>query len=157
MDPACLVVFIDETGNEHFKDDRHPVFGFGGCAVLAADLDAAVREPWRQVRRAVNGSPDEPLHAGGRPRWLPHEFAVVADFFRRSPCLRIASMSSRVTLLPSGMPAIDAVAGSFKKRIIDVARWTSFQSIALIFEKTDRLKGEIERAFGNFEIEEDGR
>ena len=32
-----LVLFVDETGHECFRDPGHPVFGYGGCAVMAMD------------------------------------------------------------------------------------------------------------------------
>src|SRR6476660_3345580 len=58
----CLAVFVDDTGHEALVPG-HPVYGLGGCAALAQDLDAFVRSPWREVRRQVTGSPDTPLHA----------------------------------------------------------------------------------------------
>jgi hypothetical protein len=50
----CLVVFVDETGDELLKDPVQKVFGLAGCAVMAADLDRVVREPWLEVRRIAS-------------------------------------------------------------------------------------------------------
>lgn len=30
-----MLVFVDETGEEWFRDPHHPVFGLGGCTVAA--------------------------------------------------------------------------------------------------------------------------
>jgi hypothetical protein len=37
--------FSDETGHEDFADPNYPVFGIGGCAVLAAAIDQNLRIP----------------------------------------------------------------------------------------------------------------
>jgi hypothetical protein len=36
--PHCLIFFIGETGHEDFADAAFPVFGMGGCALLAAAI-----------------------------------------------------------------------------------------------------------------------
>jgi hypothetical protein len=33
----------------------HPVYGLGGCAVLARDLDPIIRDPWREVTKEGYG------------------------------------------------------------------------------------------------------
>ncbi|MET4037956.1 MULTISPECIES: hypothetical protein [unclassified Bradyrhizobium] len=71
-----LVVFVDDTGHEVLVP-RHPVYGLGGCAVMAGDLDRLIRHPWHEVRRKVTGSADTPLHA--------------AAFFRTEPFARIGA------------------------------------------------------------------
>jgi hypothetical protein len=57
-----FVVFVDDTGHEALVPG-HPVYGLGGCAAMDKDLDRIIRQPWREVRRKVTGSPDTPLHA----------------------------------------------------------------------------------------------
>ena len=47
-----LVVFIDDTGHEALVKG-HPVYGLGGCAAMAHDLDRLVRHPWHEVLRKV--------------------------------------------------------------------------------------------------------
>lgn len=42
----CLAVFVDDTGHEALVAG-HPVYGLGGCAVLAQDLESVIRSPWR--------------------------------------------------------------------------------------------------------------
>lgn len=39
LEPTCLIVFIDETGEEAFSDKNYAIFGLGGCAVLATDYE----------------------------------------------------------------------------------------------------------------------
>src|SRR5439155_9854091 len=44
-----LVVFVDDTGHEALVKG-HPVYGLGGCAVMADDLERVVRRPWHEAR-----------------------------------------------------------------------------------------------------------
>ncbi|MFK4385164.1 hypothetical protein [Bradyrhizobium sp. USDA 223] len=55
------------------------------------------------------------------------------------------------------LSAIANVAMVLNKRIADIARWTRFHSIAMIFESSERADPLIEEAFQNIAIEEDGK
>jgi hypothetical protein len=43
--PHCLMFFVDETGHEEFADPNYPVFGLGGCALLAAAILPVLKIP----------------------------------------------------------------------------------------------------------------
>ena len=45
-----------DTGQEKFADPKFPVFGMGGCAILAAAIDQNLRQPWRG--RNARGRPE---------------------------------------------------------------------------------------------------
>src|SRR5258708_3223585 len=86
-----LVVFVDDTGHERLVEG-HPVYGLGGCGVLAGDLDRLIRQPWHDVRRRVNGSADTPLHAAAFARTATKDqIDAVAGFFRTQPFARIGA------------------------------------------------------------------
>ena|SRR5258707_15434132 len=78
---GSLVVFVDDTGHEALVPG-HPVYGLGGCAVLSSDLDPIIRDPWRDVRRKVTGSPETPLHANAFAG-LPTRFRCFGHLMRR--------------------------------------------------------------------------
>ncbi|WP_065754877.1 hypothetical protein [Bradyrhizobium paxllaeri] len=44
-----------------------------------------------------------------------------------------------------------------KRRIVDIAQWTPFSELHVIFEVCGRADELIEQAFADFGIEEDGR
>ncbi len=50
-----------------------------------------------------------------------------------------------------------AIAGVLKNRIVDIAKWTPFTEVNVIFESSDRADRQIEEAFVDFRLEEDGR
>jgi hypothetical protein len=63
INPMGLVFFVDETGHEFFADTQYPVFGLGGCAMVAGAMDAEIRSPWRAVKALHFGGANVPLHA----------------------------------------------------------------------------------------------
>lgn len=153
----CLVVFVDDTGHEALLPDQ-PVYGLGGCAVLAQDLDALVRSPWREVRRQVTGSPDTPLHASDFGQGATKEqIEAVAAFFKQGRFARLGAIVSIKTAFPDTLKPLPTIAMVLNKRIADIAQWTRFRSVAVIFESSERADPLVEQAFQNISFEEDGK
>ena len=151
---SSLVVFVDDTGHERLVKG-HNVYGLGGCAVMANDLDRVVRQPWHAVRRRVTGSADTALHAASFARTATQEqIEAVAEFFRTQPFARIGTTVSVKSRLTGDLGPIDVIAGVFKNRIVDIAKWTRFTEVHVVFESSDRADRHIEAAFGEFRIEE---
>lgn len=155
--PKTLCVFVDDTGHEELAPG-HAVYGLGGCAVLAQDLDRHIRQPWHEVRRRINGSADAPLHAATFSRTpSPREIEAIAEFFQCQPFARLGAIVSAKTKRGSTLAPIDIIAGVLKNRIVDIARWTPFSDINVVFEASKRADPMIEKAFGDFRIEEGGK
>jgi hypothetical protein len=77
----CLAVFVDDTGHEALVKEQ-PVYGLGGCAIIARNLDRVIRQPRREVRRRVTGSADIPLHASAfGQKATKEQISIVAVFF----------------------------------------------------------------------------
>lgn len=162
--PNCLAVFIDDTGHELLLGD-HVTYGLGGCAVLAQEYEKVIRDPWRSIRQAINGDPDLPLHAvrfGHTSSSKQKD--LVADFFARSAFSRLGVVTTIQTVLPDpttlpqGTPAqAFFVIESLKHRIVNIAKWKPFESMAIIFEDNPRSNTYIKRYFGNFEVQVDGK
>jgi hypothetical protein len=151
-----LVVFADDTGHEALVPG-HPVYGLGGCAAMAGDLDRLIRHPWHEVRRKVTGSTDTPLHAATFARMAtPEQIETVAAFFRNQPFARIGATVSVATRMIGDLGPVNAIAGVLKNRIVDIARWTRFSEVNVIFESSERADRHIEAAFQDFRLEEGG-
>ena len=158
----CLAVFVDDTGHEALLPDQK-VYGLGGCAVLAPALDPIVRLPWREVRRRVTGSPDTPLHASEFDRRdvsnevRAENIRAVVDFFQTQPFARLGAIISTAATLADELRSVPTIARVLQARIVDIARWMPFVSLAVIFESSQRADGLIEDAFQGFTLEEDGK
>jgi hypothetical protein len=133
----CLAVFVDDTGHEALLPDQK-VYGLGGCAVLASALDSVVRLPWREVRRRVTRSPDTPLHASefDRPgiskEVRAENIRAVVDFFQAQPFARSGAIISIATTLADELGPVPTIAKVLRARIAEIARWTRFDSLAVI-------------------------
>jgi len=153
----CLAVFVDDTGHEALAKD-HPVYGLGGCAALARDLDRIVRDPWREVRGLVTGSKDKPLHANTFAGFASQaDIHSVVEFFRSYPFARLGAIISFKTKLADGLESIPIIATVLQARIRDIAQWTAFSSVAVIFESSQRADHLVEAAFQGLGLEENGK
>ncbi len=153
----CLAVFVDDTGHEALVKG-HPVYGLGGCAVMAPHLDRIIRQPWREVRQLITGSANIPLHAYDFKRTAtPEHIKTVAAFFRTQPFGRFGATISIKTKLTSEIKSVPTIAMVLKKRVADIAKWTTCKEIAVIFESSDRDNSKIQDAFQNFDLQENGK
>ena len=59
----AFLVFIDETGEEEFRDVNYPVFGLGGCAVQVGHYRRLLETPWNFMKERFFEGADEPFHA----------------------------------------------------------------------------------------------
>jgi hypothetical protein len=106
-----LLIFVDDTGHEALVPG-HPIYGLGGCAIMAADLERVIRHPWREVRRQIRGSADTPLHAaalGHPPR--REDIEVVAGFFWNQPFARAPVLTPpqpKFCYTPQGIAAVSS-------------------------------------------------
>ncbi len=168
--PDCLLVFLDETGHERMPKG-HNYYGIGGCAALRRDYDQTIARPWRDFRQLVTGSPDAPLHAFefGRDATVD-QLEAFGAVFRSNPFIRIGAAGAVTTEMPKDASYREVLAAihdnehlayivlrALHQRIVDVARWTPFQSVALIFEQNPRSKRLLQSAFSDLGIEEDGK
>src|SRR5262249_12376868 len=135
--PGCLVVFVDDTGHEALVPG-HPVYGIGGCAVMADALEPVIRQPWRHVGRAVTGSPDAPLTASTFSQSASREdIEAVAQFFREQPFARLGAVISISTTLLREAGPVPTIARTLQNRVVEIARWTRFSDLKIIFELSD--------------------
>jgi hypothetical protein len=152
-----MVFFIDETGHEELAESHH-VFGMGGCAALAQDLDRLIQSPWKRIRKAVAGDEEAPLHATElNAKLTPEQQALVGAFFTDNSFRRIGVASTVNTKLVGEIALMNAVALTLAKRIVEVVRWSPASSIAVIFEHGDRIAKKLEEILSSVGFWEDGK
>jgi hypothetical protein len=114
--PHCLIFFVDETGHEDFADPKFPVFGMGGCGLLAAAVDQNLRAPWRQIKEDQFGGADVPLHASDLRAPTDAQVAALGRFFAAQPFGRFAVTMTRDTALPPDIKPIQLMPGLLRRR-----------------------------------------
>lgn len=151
LERSCLLVFIDETGDEWFSDPSHPVFGLGGCAVLVAEYTTYVRPKWRKMKTLHFGGEDVPLHASELRSPSQNQLEALSNFFRLECFTRVVSVASSKTAFPSGFPPFQLIALSLLKRIEKAATRFRLSSIALLVESSSRANSLANKYLGPFD------
>jgi hypothetical protein len=82
---------------------------------------------------------------------------MVAEFFRMQPFARFGAIISTGTTFVDELGPVPTIAKVLQTRIADVARWTAFDSLAVIFESSQRADRLIENGFQGFALEEGGK
>ncbi|HKU54045.1 MAG TPA: DUF3800 domain-containing protein [Rhizomicrobium sp.] len=146
--PNCLLAFIDDSGNESFRGQ--PYFGLGGILISGAEHDALLKPRWRELRRFINGDPDLPLHASelGAARNMPHIEAAGA-FFGNNHFLRFGAVTTNSANVPPQLTQRQPVYEMLKKWISEAAAASNVDSVALIFESSQRADPILQAEFGN--------
>ena len=88
-----LLFFVDDTGHETFAGNQG-YYSLGGCAVLGAHY-GHLKERWAEVRAAIDGDRNAPLHAADMP-CKAENFAMLAKFFLDPSFVRIAATLRRL-------------------------------------------------------------
>ena len=92
ISPSCLLVWIDETGEEQFSDPKYPIFGLGGCAVLAGDYGRCLASPWRDLKAKHFGGANVHLHATELQQPGNKQLDALGEFFRSGQFCRVATV-----------------------------------------------------------------
>ena len=63
LSEKTLLIVIDDTGQENFKDPNFKVFGLGGCAFLVRDYQRLIEKPWNEMCQRYFPEVKRPMHA----------------------------------------------------------------------------------------------
>lgn len=157
--PDALAVFIDDTGDETFRDPGNPVFGLGGCAVLGRDLETLVHGPWGRVRARLGQKPTARLHAArAEHRMRPWKEDALVDYFTQQPIGRVgflASIKTRYEIKTMPDYVLRTTATALLARITAFVRLTGCTSVVGIFEDNHRHRGRMEAALDGLTLTEE--
>ena len=157
--PGTALFFLDETGHEELSDPNYPIFGIGGCAVLAESYEAHVRTPWRAMKALHFGGADIPLHASellrGRPS--PEQLAGIGAFFEKGEFHRVVAIMNTSTHLDEQMrPAYKAMSVALVARMRKVLERVPFDHIGIVVEDCERTRGLTDEYLGPLGFAIDG-
>jgi hypothetical protein len=151
--------FTDETGHEDFADPNYPVFGLGGCALLAAAIEQNLRQPWRRMKELYFGGADDALHAADLRSPNEDQLKALGEFFSRQPFGRFAVTMTAETDLPAGISALHLMPGLLRRRWQQLTpRFVPLPvEVAFIHEASQRGDALLERYFGESTVVIDGK
>jgi hypothetical protein len=154
--PDCLLVFVDDTGNESFSGSQ-PYFGLGGILIAAGEHERLLKPRWRQLRERITGSEDTPLHAAdlGHSGKL-EEIIAAADFFKENQFCRLGVTIGSEGNLPVALTRRQAVYEMLKNYVREAAMASRCDSVAFIFESSTRADAILKAEFGPFQATRNG-
>jgi len=152
LSDKTLVVAIDDTGHEEFKDPNYQVFGIGGCAFMARDYQRLIKEPWEFMCRNFFPELQRPLHAAELRGISDEQIDALNYFFTNYGFFRIASTASIKSIKDVDNDFIEIIGSTLLQRICDIAKWTDFERVYIIFENSDRIEMKVLRSLSNKKI-----
>ena len=149
--PTTALVFLDETGTESLTDPEFPVFGFGGCCVLARNYYEYIRFPWNKVKKERLGLNNGiPFHSN-EIRLNDEQENVMQRFFNNK-FGRFSVIVSKAHINESNKAIEEILYFNVHQRIIEILKWTEFTDVLLIYEHSRRLVKKIEPLLSTIKI-----
>lgn len=156
VSPNCLLFYIDETGHETFAN-THPVFGMGGCAELACNYEANIKTPWLQLKSQFFGDSNAILHAADLGKISLEQKIAFCEFFHENLFSRVYTTVSVASTKPDEIEPYHLIARCLLERMTKVAAYYPFDSIAIIFESSERLDKLAAKYFSEYSFSENGK
>lgn len=163
--PNTLVLYVDESGDETFRDPQHPIFAFGGVACVSGELDL-IGANWRAMKAAHFPQVKGALHATtnlkeSKLKGAKREAILAATTF--IGLARFGIVLTNRTVVPQDL-VIAAITSSLTMRLEEIAnkfaalgRWRPGGPVLMIFEASTRLESAIEGHLGQLSYEVDGQ
>lgn len=142
--PNSALIFLDETGDEQLKDPNYPIFGFGGCCILAKHYFDIIHIPWTNMKYEKFKIIETPLHSSGNI-FNKEQIMALNNFFISNVFGRFAVLTSTSTKIDPMRALEQIVYLDFHNRIIDIIKWHEFENIIIIYEESKRLKPKLEK------------
>ncbi len=88
---ACLLVFLDETGEASLSDPNYPLFGIGGCVVTVSQYASFLDQPWKDMKERWFGGKDIAFHSTdyANSRGSPPQYKALTHYVAKFPIGRI--------------------------------------------------------------------
>ncbi|MBI2926050.1 MAG: DUF3800 domain-containing protein [Verrucomicrobia bacterium] len=149
----CLLVYLDETGQEELRDLQNPIFGMGGCAVLCSTAHRLLDLPWRETKLTAFGDREFAFHACSTlSDATPQQRGTIRQFFRDSLISRFAAVIRINTVLSPTLTPYQAISSVMFSLIEKVCVPYPPDSLALIFESSQRGDKLVRRWFSSLRV-----
>lgn len=145
-----LLIFLDETGQEKFKDKNYPIFGYGGCALMGRDYETLIYNPWREIKHNNFGDLNYRFHSTtiGKPN-VRLEIDL-STFFESLYFSRFAVVAKEKTFINPSLTAYQSVFFATLLGIKNICKsYSDFTSITLVFESSERIDKLVEQHFAS--------
>ena len=154
----CLLIYLDETGQEELKDQQYPIFGIGGCAVLCQTTHRLLDKPWREMKKVYFGNEDFSFHASSTlASATAQQRSAICHFFKNALISRFAAILRVNTVLSPELIPYQVISSAVFSMIGKICIPYPLDSIALIYESSQRGNPLFQRWFTSLRIEDEHR
>jgi len=147
---SALIVGIDDTGNESFVNSDHPLFGLGGCAVMAKDYFRYLDDPWHELKEIFFGDRHIKLHASELNSPSPAQLQALEMFFKNLPFFRFATIASKTVENETIETIVHLVSIIVMQQVASFAKWVQPTEIVFIIENSQRIDKDLRKHFGTY-------
>jgi hypothetical protein len=161
IERRTLVIALDETGHEEFKDTgplgKPPIFGLAGIAGLGPSLVHAERL-WRAMKAISFGGKEQPIHASGK-MMTREQLDAISEFFRRSRLGRFAYLMKKPPIQIPETNALHLLRPLLMQELIEFVGSLPVlpDDIVIVIEKSDRLLPKVIDVFQGLKLDVDGK
>ena len=153
VSPNSALIFLDETGDEQLKDPKYPIFGLGGCCIIAKNYLSLIDRPWSKIKLEMFNLKNKPLHAAGNS-FSYKQITAINNFFLSNGFGRFTTISSINTQIDTKLKMEQVVFYSFCTRVLEIIRWYEFDNIIVIYDNSERLKPKLQKYASGIEFSE---
>lgn len=154
---TALIVGIDETGCEDYRDNNYPVFGLGGCAVRAGDYFRYADDPWSEMKDKYFGGRATSLHAADIKNPTKNQLLALESFFTEQPIFRFATMSAVSFDNNSGTDNLHLLVQSVIQQVCEFVSLVRPSEVIFVIEDSQRIGKSMRSYFSAYNIgTEDG-
>lgn len=143
LSESTLVIAIDDTGHEEFKDPNYQVFGIGGCGFLVSDYQRLIEKPWNYMCQHYFPDINRPMHAAELESPTKEQLDAFKHFFEKFEFFRLATTASIKSVKEIDNSFIEIVGASLLERICETGKWIEFDRLFIIFEESDRIEMKV--------------
>ncbi len=154
---TTLVIALDDTGHEEFKDPKYPVFGIGGCAFLVRDYQRLIERPWNDLCERFLPNKSRPIHAADLGRLSAEQENAFEYFFKKFEFFRLAITTSVKSSKEVENNFIELVGNFLWLNICEIGRWAPCERIFIIFEESKRIEMKVLRSLMGQKVKQNGR
>ncbi|KOO16960.1 hypothetical protein AKJ18_02465 [Vibrio xuii] len=152
IDDLTLIVALDETGCEDYKDTKYPVFGLGGCAVLARDYNRFLDAPWCYIKGTYFGGHDIKMHAAELRKPTHEQLEALENFFTTLPFFRFVTMSAHTFENHSDESNVHLLTTSILHQICNIVQIAQPKHIIYVVEHSQRLSPLVMRYLKSYKF-----
>jgi len=142
-----LVIAIDETGHEEFKDSKYPLFGLSACLFLGKEFHNEINQPWNNLKKIAGISENDVLHASEVDLKNIDLINGIDNFFKNGSFGRIAVGCSKNTNFLIDITPVDLCVKVLFDNIRKAYNIYQPNNIFILIESSNRLNKTYEKDF----------